>query len=97
MTRVINIRHGGHYDVYIGRPSRYGNPYLVGRDGSREMILDRYRDWLNRRQDREAFLLMVQQTLHDKVLGCFCKPLACHGDILAAIANSLDLLGVTTL
>ncbi|CAG1022170.1 hypothetical protein DOJK_01483 [Patescibacteria group bacterium] len=28
--------------------------------------------------------------LRGKILGCHCKPLACHGDILANYLNSLD-------
>ena len=73
------------YDVYIGRPSKWGNPYEIGKDGSREDVIIKYMDWLLTRPD----LLISIHELKGKVLGCWCKPNPCHGDILADIANKL--------
>lgn len=68
------------YDVYIGRPSKWGNPFRIGVDGTREDVIRKYREWA-RDQD------LPLHELRGKVLGCFCSPLACHGDILAELAN----------
>lgn len=77
-TQVVNIHTGEHYDVYIGRPSIWGNPYGIGRDGTREQVIDKYQSYLLRRRD----LLAKLPELKGKTLGCHCKPLACHGDVL---------------
>lgn len=71
------------YDVYVGRPSKWGNPYIIGRDGTRADVIEKYRSSLTDDQKRA-----IKRELQGKVLGCWCKPEACHGDILAEIANS---------
>ena len=67
--------------VYVGRPSRWGNPYKIGRDGTREQVLAKYRRWLeNELIDNPYFL----EPLRGKDLVCFCKLTeACHADIIA--------------
>jgi hypothetical protein len=81
-TRVVHCRRE-RYDVYIDRPSRWGNPFVVGRDGTREEVIAKYRQWLMGRPD----LLARLGELRGKVLGCWCKPKACHGDVLAELAG----------
>lgn len=71
------------YDVYIGRPSKWGNPFAIGRDGSREEVIVKYRGWLS----ANPALLKRLGELEGKVLGCWCAPLPCHGDVLAELAN----------
>ena len=79
------------YDVYIGRAvprsgmkaSVWGNPFVLGRDGTREEIMVKYRAWLLGNEE----LLTRLPELKGKVLGCWCAPLACHGDILSEMAN----------
>jgi hypothetical protein len=85
ITRVINIRSGEPYDVYIGRPSLWGNPFKIGRDGTRDEVIEKYREWA-------AHNHAVQANLHNlkgKVLACYCKPEACHGDVLVEMVNAL--------
>ena len=66
------------YDVYIGRPSKWGNPFLIGKDGTREEVIAKYESWI-----REQGLLMLEiGELEGKILGCWCAPKPCHGDIL---------------
>jgi hypothetical protein len=72
------------YDVYIGRPYFWGNPYRVGVDGTREEVISKYREWLLSRPD----LLARLPELKGKILGCWCKPQVCHGDVLAELAES---------
>jgi hypothetical protein len=79
------------YDVYIGRAvprsglkaSVWGNPFVLGKDGTREEIMVKYRAWLMGNEE----LLARLPELRGKVLGCWCAPLACHGDILSEMAN----------
>jgi hypothetical protein len=70
------------YDVYIGRPSIWGNPYSIGRDGTREQVIAKYEANLSPELKERA-----KKELKGKILGCWCAPLACHGDVLARIAN----------
>jgi hypothetical protein len=70
--------------VYIGRPSRWGNPFKVEEFDTREECLAAYRKWLVRQPE---LLSAVRQELRGKDLVCWCKPLSCHGDVLLEIAN----------
>lgn len=85
MSQVLNKSRGWYPDaVYIGRGSKWGNPFRIGRDGDRVEVLQKYRYWLSLQP-----LLMAQarQELAGKDLLCFCAPRACHGDVLHALAN----------
>ena len=84
MTGVVHCRRE-HFDIYIGRPSRWGNPFKVGRDGSREEVIAKYRTYVLSRPDLVAALPELQ----GKVLGCWCAPEPCHGDVLAELACRL--------
>lgn len=75
------------FDVYIGRPSPWGNPFEIGPDGTREEVIAKYRAWLARPEKR-ALRERVRKELRGKVLGCWCAPKACHGDVLLEIANA---------
>lgn len=83
MTYVVHCKRAP-YDVYIGRPSRWGNPYRAGRDGSRDEVIRKFELYLLETPD---LLSAVQSDLRGKVLGCWCAPKRCHGDVLAAYAN----------
>ena len=74
------------YDVYIGRPSRWGNPFVVGRDGTRAQVIARYEAWLA----TQPALLAELASLAGKTLGCWCAPAACHCEVLARLATELD-------
>lgn len=73
--------------TYIGRPSKWGNPYAIGADGSREQVIDKYREWLLANPD---LVRQAQQELAGKDLLCFCSPLPCHGDVLLEVANGIE-------
>lgn len=77
LTTVVDKREKA-YDVYIGRGSKWGNPFKIGRDGTRADVIRKYEDYILGRTD----LLACLEELRGKRLGCFCAPLACHGDIL---------------
>lgn len=73
------------YDVYVGRPSPWGNPFRLGNEAQRDEVIARYRAWL---LERPELLARVRQELRGKRLGCWCAPRACHGDVLAEVANA---------
>lgn len=75
-----------HYDVYIGRPSKWGNPFQIGIDGDREEVIEKYEVWLK----NNPTLMNSLHELKGKVLGCWCRPQACHGDVLERLANDLS-------
>jgi hypothetical protein len=71
------------YDIYIGRPSEWGNKFVIGKDGTREEVITKYEEWIKTQPE----LLAKLPELRGKVLGCWCAPQACHGDVLARLAN----------
>lgn len=71
------------YDVYIGRPSMWGNPFIVGQHGSREECIRRFREYIC----AHPLLFPLLHTLRGKTLGCWCSPKACHGDVLRELAD----------
>ena len=73
------------YDVYIGRPSIWGNPFVIGRDENRDEVIEKYREWIS---DKPDLIKKAKLELKGKILACWCYPNKCHGDILAKIANS---------
>jgi hypothetical protein len=83
-TTVVNMKKAP-YDVFIGRPSKWGNPFRIGPDGTREEVIEKYQRYITLR--RPDLLAAIHTELKGLVLGCYCKPLPCHGDVLAAIAN----------
>lgn len=83
-TRVVHCKREP-YDVYIGRPSKWGNPYAIDENNTREEVIDKYRLYM---LDLEARGLRDLSELKGKVLGCWCAPKACHGDVLARLADA---------
>lgn len=83
-TTVVHCKKSP-FDVYIGRPSKWGNPFVIGKDGTRQEVITKYKMWIRLRSDLYE---QARTELKGKILGCFCAPLSCHGDVLAEIANS---------
>lgn len=94
-TSIVNLKNGDKYDVYVGRPTKWGNPFRMipgfaagGKyEDGRAKALRSYRLWMlmpSQADLRET----VRKELRGKVLACYCKPLECHGDLLAIIADS---------
>ena len=82
---VLNKNAGRTPGVYIGRPSMWGNPFAIGRDGSRADVIAKYEAWL----DTQPQLISRLHLLSGRNLICFCAPLACHGDVLLRRSNQL--------
>ena len=73
------------FDIYIGRPSKWGNPFVIGKDGTRQEVVDKYEVWLKKQPE----LMDSLSELKDKTLACWCSPQTCHGDVLYRLANKL--------
>ena len=85
MIRVVNA-HREPYDVLIARPSKWGNPFQIGRDGNRDQVIKMYEVLVRRRPD----LIAALPELAGKRLGCYCKPLSCHGDVLVKLLRETN-------
>ena len=70
------------FDTYIGRPSIFGNPFSIGRDGDRDSVIEKYRVYFLERIKRDESFRLSVESLRGKVLACWCRPLACHGDVI---------------
>lgn len=86
MTKVVNLKDEP-YDIYIGRAGKgengyFGNPFYLGGYKNRDAILNKYKNYfLNRIYTDKIFREKILN-LKGKILGCFCKPEKCHGDII---------------
>ena len=92
MTAVINIRHDRSVldepdVVRIDRATKWGNPYVIGRDCSRTEVIAKYRARLWREIGVGRIDLDELAALHDRRLACWCAPEPCHGHVLAFAAR----------
>ena len=87
--KVVNInkRPRNDYDVYIGRPSKWGNRFVIGEHGTRAEVIAKYKEYILSKPE----LLQDLKELKGKTLGCFCKPLPCHGDVLIELIEDLKI------
>lgn len=88
ITRVVN-RYKEPFDVYIGRGSKWGNPYshldntkAEHRVATVEEAIEGY--WMQLLHQIATLQITTQDLLEleGKTLGCFCKPKPCHGDVI---------------
>lgn len=97
MCKVIHHKHSHNINpndyVYIGRPSKWGNPFTHINNSLAKFVLnDRneainaYKEWLINGEGK--YLLNDLYELKGKTLGCWCKPKSCHGDILVELVNT---------
>lgn len=82
LTKVVNMTEE-HYDIRIDRKTKWGNPFHIGVDGTRDEVIQKYKDYI----ETQDHLIAALGELRGKKLGCWCKPRTCHGDILAKMAN----------
>lgn len=85
MCRVLNKHACGvpAAAVYVGRGSKWGNPFRIGADGDRAAVIASHARWLRDQHD----LLRALDELLGRDLVCFCAPQACHADLLLRLAN----------
>lgn len=89
--RVVHVNHEP-YSVYIGRAGRgeagpLGNPFRLGRDGTREEVIAKFEEYA---RNNKAILALIKGLKRDDILGCFCKPKPCHGDVIVKLWHELN-------
>lgn len=99
VTEVVNLQNHT-YDVYIGRdenddPGEFGNPFIIGVDGDRETVLQKYKIYFAGRIKADPVFKRKVRELKGKKLGCYCKPEKCHGDVIAAYVDNLPNEGTS--
>ena len=83
-TRVVHCKEE-YYNVYIGRGSKWGNPFVIGKHGTRDEVIEKYKMYILSKPE----LLEHLPELRGKILGCWCKPNACHGDVLVELLENV--------
>lgn len=98
-TTWVNKKSGQPFDVYVGRPSAWGNPFshLTGtlaefQVGSREEAIAAFREWFLQQPELCA---KARRELKGKVLGCWCAPQDCHARVLAEVADQEETMTET--
>jgi hypothetical protein len=76
--KVVNKRKEP-FTVYIGRGSIFGNPFIMGKDGDRDQVVEKYREYA---LNDNVLMMAIAKLPENAVLGCFCAPLRCHGQII---------------
>lgn len=96
-TRVVNL-YKEKYDVYIGRGSIFGNPYThlnlaktkaEFQVSTREEAIEKYKKYFYEKIESDIFFKNEILKLKGKILGCYCCPKSCHGDVIADFLNNL--------
>jgi hypothetical protein len=93
MTKVVHCKKEIH-DIYIGRPSKWGNPFshIKGKGifvPTREKAIEEYEKYIT--EGAGIHLLKDLHELKGKILGCWCKPMACHGDVLVKLIEKENI------
>lgn len=88
MPRVFNkLRPHPPNAVLVDRTTDFGNPFKIGRDGSREEVIDKYERWIFQ-IEQSRLRVRMQEELRGNDLLCWCAPQECHADIILKIANA---------
>jgi hypothetical protein len=89
--RILNARQVGRSRpgaVYVGRPSPFGNPFEIGRDGTRDEVIAKHIEWL---RERPEMVERARRELAGQDLICWCAPARCHAEVLRDLAMGHDL------
>lgn len=88
-------------NVYIGRAgivfidnerfpkeaSIFANPYKIDKDGNRDEVITKYKKYILNKISSDDTFAKELSSIKGKVLGCWCKPEKCHGDVLLELVN----------
>jgi hypothetical protein len=86
MPKVYNKRNAVPANaVYVGRPSKFGNPFFMANESKRDEVCDKFEAWI---LSKPELVQACKQELRGRDLVCWCSPARCHADVLLAIANS---------
>lgn len=81
--------------IYCGRPSTLGNPEPLKSEDDREAAIERYRQWLLEMVEigDEPVMDALRELQEDSILGCWCRPKACHCDVIVEVWRDLKQKG----
>ena len=81
---IIRVDKTDNYDIFIGRPSKFSNPFIINRDGTRSEVLLKFEEYFKNHPDINDLL----KELNNKRIACWCNlAQECHGDIIIKIYN----------
>lgn len=81
--KVVN-RYKEKFTVNIMRPTIFGNPFVIGRDGTRDEVVAKY-EAMTRDKHHNELWFAIYDLPEDAVLGCCCAPRACHGNAIVKL------------
>jgi hypothetical protein len=88
MIEVVNVYlHDCRYSVSIMRGTPYGNPFIIGEDGTREEVVEFFREYAEWRIQRQPNWLRKLKGV--RKLKCVCAPQPCHGHVIAEIVERI--------
>ena len=73
--------------VLVDRTTDFGNPFVIGKDGTREEVIDKYEQWIFQPEQTNLRIRMMRELAGCDLL-CWCAPEECHADIILGIANA---------
>ena len=94
MNDENNIYIGRRGVVFINKnrfpekSSNFANPYKIGKDGTREEVLEKYKEYIIDKINNDHELMRELNSMKGKTLGCWCFPERCHGNILLELIES---------
>ena len=101
MTHVVHCKKEV-YNILIDRTTKWGNPFVIGKDGNRLDVISKYKEWLDVwiinnkkvviRGYSNKWVCEHLYLLKDKILACWCKPKSCHGDVLIELINNPGIM-----
>ena len=86
MCYVVNIRKEVA-DVYIGRPSMFGNPFAMRDESQRNDVVEKFKKYFFKRLKSDSKFAIAVDSLKGKKIGCYCAPRRCHGHVIAQYLN----------
>lgn len=88
--KVVNIKAGQRFTHYIGRccygyeESPFHNPYKTGTRKEKIQNFEKYA------RNNPELLLKIKELPEDAILGCWCFPKSCHGDIIIKLWEEMN-------
>jgi hypothetical protein len=98
---IVNLHHKNFCDYKIDRSTPLGNPFVLSKTQTREIVCGKYKDYLYKKikerdkQICDCLLKIYYDALNDNddkkeiTLGCWCAPKQCHGEIIAEVINKM--------
>jgi hypothetical protein len=106
MPKVVHVSDCVEGSIYVGRATRriaqgsiLGNPFKIGRDGDRSVVIEKYEDWLSQMLPQyPAIVEALIQLRNAPAISCWCRhdgeprtdDNACHGDVLVELLERFD-------